>query len=60
MQLYNGPDGQNWAELEEFAEALSGWLAKGGFAPKITGNQKLDALIAGKVCDAIQLWELFV
>ena len=60
MQLYEGPDGKHWAELDELAEGLADWLAKGGFPPRITGNAKLDEMIAGRTCASIQSWELFV
>jgi len=30
VQLNEGPDGRNWAELDELAEALATWMLKGG------------------------------
>lgn len=47
IQSYS--DGRRWTIAADLLE----WLNKGGFPPKITGNQEFDRVAATAVCEHV-------
>lgn len=47
-----------WQEAAEIAEELTDCLSRGGFPPRITGNQFIDRLVVNAACQMIATWEL--
>jgi hypothetical protein len=47
-----------WGRAGDIADDLLDWLAKDGFAPKITGKPEFDRLVARSTCEGIAAWDV--
>ncbi len=56
-QMLNAVARQNWPEVREYATALSEWLARGGFPPKVVVSpavgDPLNAVLAAAACEFV-------
>lgn len=57
-ELSKAVEQEDWHQAGIHADDLIGWLAKGGFPPKITGIEAFDRVVAKATCKAIACWDV--